>query len=216
MAEAARATDLYQGMVASGAVATRAEAKVGILGAMYGGTRGESGRMLPRLTRRYPRAIGLVEEAARAGERGDVVHTLLGRGSPVPTGSWAQSGPDLGEPADDGGSRGGPGPPPPLLGPVHPQLRRPGHRPPSGRCAGWPICATGSGGWATGTLHERPHLVFFLHDEVRRAHPGGAGRRRRRRRCAAPPPRPGRLLFGGFPVDFPLDVAVVGSWADAG
>ncbi|MFL6096317.1 MAG: bifunctional 3'-5' exonuclease/DNA polymerase, partial [Blastococcus sp.] len=105
MAEAARASDLYQGMVASGAVATRAEAKVGILGAMYGGTRGESGRMLPRLARRYPRAIGLVEEAARAGERGAVVHTLLGRGSPVPTGSWAQSGPDLGEPADDGGSR---------------------------------------------------------------------------------------------------------------
>ena len=84
MAEAARATDLYQGMVASGAVATRAEAKVGMLGAMYGGTRGESGRMLPRLTRRYPRAIGLVEEAARAGERGEVVHTLLGRGSPLP------------------------------------------------------------------------------------------------------------------------------------
>jgi DNA polymerase-1 len=26
----------------------------------------------------------------------------------------------------------------------------------------------------------------------------------------------GRLLFGAFPVDFPLDVAVVGSWADAG
>ena len=83
MAEAARSTDLYQGMVAGGAVATRAEAKVGMLGAMYGGTRGESGRMMPRLTRRYPRAIGLVEEAARAGERGEVVHTLLGRGSPA-------------------------------------------------------------------------------------------------------------------------------------
>jgi DNA polymerase-1 len=25
----------------------------------------------------------------------------------------------------------------------------------------------------------------------------------------------GRLLFGGFPVDFPLDVSVVASWADA-
>jgi DNA polymerase-1 len=25
----------------------------------------------------------------------------------------------------------------------------------------------------------------------------------------------GRLLFGAFPVDFPLDVAVVRSWADA-
>jgi DNA polymerase-1 len=26
----------------------------------------------------------------------------------------------------------------------------------------------------------------------------------------------GRLLFGDFPIDFPLDVAVVRSWADAG
>ena len=26
----------------------------------------------------------------------------------------------------------------------------------------------------------------------------------------------GRLLFGGFPVDFPLDAAIVRSWADAG
>jgi DNA polymerase-1 len=25
----------------------------------------------------------------------------------------------------------------------------------------------------------------------------------------------GRLLFGSFPVDFPLDVSVVRSWADA-
>ena len=98
MAEAARSTDLYQGMVASGAVATRAEAKVGMLGAMYGGTRGESGRMMPRLTRRYPRAIGLVEDAARAGERGEVVHTLLGRGSPGPSGSWAERPGSLDEP----------------------------------------------------------------------------------------------------------------------
>jgi DNA polymerase-1 len=214
MAEAARASDLYQGMVASGAVATRAEAKVGILGAMYGGTRGESGRMLPRLTRRYPRAIGLVEEAARAGERGAVVHTLLGRGSPVPTGSWAQAGPDLGEPSDDGGSR----------------EDRDRHRRSWGRftrnfvvqgtAAEWALCwladlrnrlyALGAG-----SLHERPHLVFFLHDEVVVHTPEELADdvAEEVRRAAA---EAGRLLFGGFPVDFPLDVAVVGSWADAG
>jgi DNA polymerase-1 len=105
MAEAARASDLYQGMVAGGAVATRAEAKVGMLGAMYGGTRGESGRMMPRLAQRYPRAIELVEQAARAGERGEIVHTLLGRGSPAPTGAWAQRAVELGEPPDEAGSR---------------------------------------------------------------------------------------------------------------
>jgi DNA polymerase I len=214
MAEAARATDLYQGMVASGAVATRAEAKVGILGAMYGGTRGESGRMLPRLTRRYPRAIELVEQAARTGERGGVVHTLLGRGSPAPTGAWAQSGGELGEPADDGGSR----------------EDRDRHRRSWGRftrnfvvqgtAAEWALCWLAdlrNRLWTLGDgqLHERPHLVFFLHDEVVVHTPEALAEdvAEQVRRSAA---EAGRLLFGRFPVDFPLDVAVVGSWADAG
>ena len=209
MAEAARATDLYQGMVASGAVATRAEAKVGILGAMYGGTRGESGRMLPRLTRRYPRAIGLVEEAARAGERGAVVHTLLGRGSPVPTGSWAQRRP---RPRRAGGRRrlaGGPRPPPPLLGPVHPQLRRPGHRRRVGAVlagrsaqpalAAWATARCGSGRtWSSSCTTRswctpRRRLADDVAEEVRRAAaeagppavrrlPGRLPARRRRRR----------------------------------
>lgn len=214
MAEAARATDLYQGMVAGGAVATRAEAKVGILGAMYGGTRGESGRMLPRLTRRYPRAIGLVEEAARAGERGAVVHTLLGRGSPVPTGAWAQSGPDLGEP-------------PVVSGPREDRDR---HRRSWGRftrnfvvqgtAAEWALCWLADlrnrlWGLGEGAVQERPHLVFFLHDEVVVHTPEGlADAVADQVRLAAA--EAGRLLFGRFPVDFPLDVAVVESWADAG
>jgi DNA polymerase-1 len=215
MAEAARASDLYQGMVASGAVATRADAKVGMLGAMYGGTRGESGRMMPRLTRRYPRAIGLVEEAARAGERGEVVHTLLGRGSPVPTGEWAERAVELGEPADDGGSR----------------EDRDRHRRAWGRFtrnfvvqgtgAEWALCWLADlrnrlwrlGG--TGTVRDRPHLVFFLHDEVVVHTPEALADAviEEVRRAAA---EAGCLLFGTFPVDFPLDVSVVKSWADAG
>jgi DNA polymerase-1 len=215
MAEAARSTDLYQGMVAGGAVATRAEAKVGMLGAMYGGTRGESGRMMPRLTRRYPRAIGLVEEAARAGERGEVVHTLLGRGSPAPAGAWAERPVELGEPPDDGGTR----------------EDRDRHRRAWGRFtrnfvvqgtgAEWALCWLADlrnrlwrlGG--TGPVDRRPHLVFFLHDEVVVHTPEHlaeeVGEEVRRAAAGA-----GRLLFGGFPIDFPLDVAVVRSWADAG
>ncbi|WP_323791141.1 bifunctional 3'-5' exonuclease/DNA polymerase, partial [Nocardioides sp.] len=88
LAEAARGTDLYQGMVDAGAVATRNDAKLGLLGAMYGATSGESGRMVAGLTRRYPAAFGLVEDAARAGERGQVVRTLLGRGSPSLAEAW--------------------------------------------------------------------------------------------------------------------------------
>jgi DNA polymerase-1 len=211
MAEAARATDLYAGMVASGAVATRAEAKVGMLGAMYGGTRGESGRMMPRLTRRYPRAIGLVEEAARAGERGEVVHTLLGRGSPLPSGAWAERAAELGEPPDQDGSR----------------EDRDRHRRAWGRFtrnfvvqgtgAEWALCWLAdlrNRLWRLGTAGARPHLVFFLHDEVVVHTPAGladaVGAEVRRAAAEA-----GRLLFGDFPVDFPLDVSVVASWADA-
>ena len=215
MAEAARAADLYEGMVAGGTVQTRAQAKLALLGAMYGATRGESGRIMPRLTRRYPRAIGLVEEAARAGERGEVVHTLLGRGSPRPTGAWAERAVALGEPAEVPGSR----------------EDRDRHRRAWGRFtrnfvvqgtgAEWALCWLADlrnrlwrlGG--TGTLAERPHLVFFLHDEVVVHTPEHlAAEVVGEVRSAAA--TAGRLLFGGFPVDFPLDVAVVRSWAEAG
>ena len=94
LARSARGADLYQGMVDDGAVATRSDAKLGLLGAMYGATSGESGRMVAGLTRRYPAAFGLVEDAARAGERGQVVRTLLGRGSPGLGEAWDLDGDD--------------------------------------------------------------------------------------------------------------------------
>lgn len=213
MAEAARGRDLYQGMVAAGVVGTRAEAKLGMLGALYGGTRGESGRMMPRLARRYPRAIGLVEEAARAGERGEVVRTLLGRGSPLPGAAWADRSVDLGEPPDDGGPRRD-----------QDRQRRAWGRftrnfVVQGTAAEWALC------WLAdlrnrlwelgeGPLDARPHLVFFLHDEVVVHTPqhlaDDVGEAVRAAAAEA-----GRLLFGSFPVDFPLGVSVVASWADA-
>ena len=213
MAEAARSSDLYSGMVAGGAVASRAEAKVAMLGAMYGATRGESGRLMPQLTRRYPRAIGLVEEAARAGERGEVVHTLLGRGSPV-AGGRAERPDEPGEPPDAAESG----------------ADRDRHRRAWGRFtrnfvvqgtgAEWALCWLAElrnrlwrlGG--SGTVSDRPHLVFFLHDEVVVHTPEDLAEAvvEEVRRAAA---EAGRLLFGTFPIDFPLDVAVVRSWADA-
>ena len=69
MAEAARDKDLYAGIAAQGFGGDRAKAKVALLGAIYGATTGESGRLMPQLTRTYPRAVGFVEDAARAGEK---------------------------------------------------------------------------------------------------------------------------------------------------
>ncbi len=84
MARAALARDLYQALVEDQVVGSRAEAKVAMLGAMYGATSGTSGRLMPRLRRSYPSAMRLVDDAARAGERGEVVSTFLGRSSPAP------------------------------------------------------------------------------------------------------------------------------------
>jgi DNA polymerase-1 len=143
------------------------------------------------------------------------VHTLLGRGSPAPTGAWAERPVGLGEPAEEGDGR----------------EQRDRHRRSWGRFtrnfvvqgtgAEWALCWLAdlrNRLWrlgAAGAVHERPHLVFFLHDEVVVHTPEELADDvvAAVRRAAA---EAGRLLFGAFPVDFPLDVAVVRSWADAG
>ncbi len=207
MADAGRAGDLYEGMVRTGAVATRAEAKLGMLGAMYGGTRGESGRMITRMSRSYPAAIGCVEQAARVGERGDVVTTLLGRGSPVPTGSWTLDTQDRPRDVDtetrDSRAWG----------------RFTRNFVVQGTAAEWALA------WLArlrnrlwqlgdGPVTQRPHLVLFLHDEVIVHCPDHllADVEVAVREAAE---EAGRLLFGTFPVDFPLEVSVVRSWAEA-
>jgi DNA polymerase-1 len=209
LARAARGADLYQGMVDAGAVASRQHAKLGLLGAMYGATSGESGRMVADLTRRYPQAFGLVEAAARAGERGQAVRTLLGRGCPPLGTSWDES-PDA-PPADladqDRRRR------------AHGRFTR--NFVVQGTGAEWALC------WIAdlrnrlwrlaedGPVEARPHLVFFLHDEVvvhAPAHLADAVAEQ----VTAAAASAGRLLFRDLAIDFPLDVAVVRSYADAG
>lgn len=80
--------DLYAGLAADGFGGDRASAKVAMLGAMYGQTTGEGGRLVSTLRARYPAAMGYVDAAARAGERGDVVSSVLGRTCPPPGASW--------------------------------------------------------------------------------------------------------------------------------
>jgi DNA polymerase-1 len=210
MARAGRATDMYDGMVEAGAVETRPQAKYGMLGAIYGGTTGESGRMRPKIERAFPDAMAFVEAAARAGEQGEVVSTWLGRSSPRGAGAaWSETATDA-------------------------EVRRARNEAAAwgrftrnfvvqGTAAEWALCWIGALRrrlWeldpadSTRALTERPHLVFFLHDElivhtpvafapqVAEALRGAAG-------------DAGRLLFGGAPVEFALSVSVVDRYADA-
>ncbi len=85
--EAAAGGDLYEGL-ASVFGGDRGKAKIALLSAMYGGAGGEAGQLLAVLRRRFPAASGYVEAAARAGEEGHVVRSVLGRTCPPPSAAW--------------------------------------------------------------------------------------------------------------------------------
>ncbi len=237
MAAAGAAGDLYEGIVASGAVDSRAHAKMAMLGAMYGATSGEAGRLLPRLARTFPRAIGFVEDAARAGESGGVVTTRLGRSSPP---GMASGYDETASAADVARARGA----------ARSRGRFTRNFVVQGSAAEWALC------WMAGlrgrlraldgraldehSLHEHtldkhtldrhtrddglaahaprladePHLVFFLHDEVVVHCPEHLANAvvHEIREAAADA---GRLLFGSAPVTFPVSVTVVDNYGQA-
>ena len=217
LAAAARGRDLYAGIVDSGAVATRQEAKIALLGAMYGATTGESGRLVPRLRRAYPRAMGLVDDAARIGEDGGVVSTWLGRSSPPPSPEWSAAQSRATE-AEASGAE---------------ETRARRWARDRGRFTRNFVVQGTAAEWALAWLADlrgrlaalppvpperaaprsgpafarQPHLAFFLHDEVivhtPEEHAESAAQAVTDAAAAA-----GRLLFGDFPLDFLLDVRI--------
>jgi DNA polymerase-1 len=207
MAEAARDKDLYAGIAAQGFGGDRAKAKVALLGAIYGATTGESGRLMPQLARTYPRAVGFVEHAARDGEGGGTVTTRLGRSSPPPSEQWFRS--QQSATAEEqrraesiARSRG----------------RFTRNFVVQGSAADWAAC------WlaelrrrlrslrADGTVAAE--LVFFLHDEVM-VHAPEAGVDACVRAIEEAAAAAKELLFGPIPVEFPVSVAVVDSYDHA-
>jgi DNA polymerase-1 len=176
-----------------------------MLGAMYGATSGEAGRLLPRLTRAYPLSVAHVEAAARAGERGERVSTRLGRSSPPGD-------------VDAGGQRArdwgrftrnfvvqGTAAEWALAWLADLRTRLSGFSVPD---AAPPAVASGP------VFARRPHLAFFLHDEIVVHTPvelADAVADAVREAAATA----GRLLFGTFPIDFPLDLRI-GDTAEKG
>jgi DNA polymerase-1 len=214
MIEAGAAGDLYAGIVASGAVDTREHAKVAMLGAMYGATTGESARLMPGLTKAYPAAIGMVEDAARAGERGERVSTRLGRTSPLPSAAWRQT---QSEAYGEGATAA-------VASAARGRARAWGRFTRNfivqGTAAEWALCWMASirrrlrdldpDAWLT----DAPHLVFFLHDEVVVHCPEQvAATVEVEVRAAAA--EAGRLLFGSLPAVFPVTVAIVDNYGEA-
>lgn len=208
LAAAARGKDLYQGIADAGFGGDRAHAKVAMLGAMYGATSGESGRLMPKLKITYPRAVGLVEWAAQQGEAGSDVSSFLGRGTPAASEAWkrAQKRADSEEAAraalSEARSRG----------------RFTRNFIVQSTAAEWALCWMGElrrrlrAGAAEGT--DLGQLVFFLHDEIMLHVPNEhaetvVGLVHESAQAAA------HLLFGQIPVDFPVTAVVVDSYDQA-
>ncbi|GAB3255851.1 bifunctional 3'-5' exonuclease/DNA polymerase [Arthrobacter pigmenti] len=209
LAAAARGQDLYSGIAAQG-FGDRATAKIAVLGAMYGSTTGESGRLMPQLARMYPAAVGYVEKAAQAGQAGGTVSSFLGRSSPPPSDAWRASQ---------------------MTTSAAEQQRADNIARTRGRftrnfvvqatAAEWALCwlaelrrrlrssrSTSPDGTAAG------ELVFFLHDEVVVHAPAGrAGEVSGHVTDAAAAAT--RLIFGEIPIDFAVEVTTVESYADA-
>lgn len=214
MAEAARGQDLYAGIVSSGAVATREEAKFAVLGAMYGATSGASGRLVPKLRKVYPLAMGAVDAAARVGEDGGIVSTWLGRCSPRPDPGWEalQS-----HASADGAAQT-------EVARARQVARNRGRFTRNfivqGTAAEWSMIwlaeirhrltalpATNSPAPASGPFARRAHLAFFLHDEVILHVPAELAEQAAdavREAAAVATTR----LFGSFPIDVPLDLRI--------
>ncbi|MER7753100.1 bifunctional 3'-5' exonuclease/DNA polymerase [Kitasatospora sp. NPDC097643] len=206
LARTAAGGDLYQALAASAFQGDRDKAKLGLLGAMYGQTSGDIGPLLATLRRRYPAAMNYVEAAARTGEDGGVVASRLGRVCPPASAAFL----DLTE-ADTAGEAGG---------------RTARAR---GRFTRNFVIQASAADWALALLAalrrrlnalptagpaDRPHLVFFQHDEVIVHTPANLADQ-----VAAAVAEAGeearQLVFGDTPVRFPLTTAVVDCYADA-
>jgi DNA polymerase-1 len=207
MAEAARDQDLYAGIAAKGFGGDRSKAKMALLGAMYGATSGEAGRLMPQLAKTYPRAVGFVERAARDGEAGRTVTSRLGRSSPPPSERWflsqrSTSAEEQRRADAIARSRG----------------RFTRNFVVQGSAADWAACwlaelrrrlrTMRAEGSATG------ELVFFLHDEVM-VHAPDAAVDACVRAIEEAATAAKELLFGPIPVEFPVSVAVVDSYDNA-
>ena len=148
MTRAAAGADLYAELAAESFSGDRSLAKVGLLSAMYGG----SSPALATLRERYPGALGLLEAAARTGEAGGLVRSVLGRTCPPPG------------PADPGSTE-------------EQAIRRSRDR---GRFTRNFVIQASAADWAGVVIAvlrrslaalpaeagDRPELVFFQHDEV--------------------------------------------------
>ncbi|MEE2032090.1 bifunctional 3'-5' exonuclease/DNA polymerase [Rhodococcus chondri] len=189
MVAAAGADDLYAPVAAAAFNGDRAKAKVAVLGVLYGATSGDARSLLTVLRNSFPVAVDFVERAARAGERGEVVYSWLGRACPPPEPGFHSHG--------DVRARG----------------RFTRNFVVQATAAEWALCVLAELRRRLTTDPDRTagELVFFQHDEVvvHTRNPDLAAAH-----IEASVQSATRLLFGDTAVRFPMKLAVRDTYAD--
>ncbi|TDO48506.1 DNA polymerase-1 [Kribbella sp. VKM Ac-2527] len=194
--------DLYKAVSDKAFSGDRAMAKLAVLGAIYGQTSGDGLKNLAMLRKRFPLAVGFVDDAARAGEEGRLVRTWLGRTCP-PSGSRLDEAMLEGPPADE-----------PQVDGRHARARGRFTRNfvVQGSAADWALLMMAALRQSITTLQAE--LVFFQHDEVI-VHCPAAEADQVATAIQAAGDLAGRITFGATPTRFPFSTAIVESYADA-
>jgi DNA polymerase I len=218
MEVAGRESDLYQSVSDRAFSGDRAQAKLAVLGAVYGQTSGDGLKNLAALRRRFPKAVAYVDDAARAGEEGRLVRTWLGRTCPPAAGATDDAAEEAGIPmaVERDESAEGSGPQEWVPGYASTNARARGRFARNfvvqGSAADWALLLLAALRQACATMAAE--LVFFQHDEVIVHCPEEEAEAvvAAIREAAG---LAGRLTFGETPVRFPFTTAVVECYADA-
>ncbi|WP_194814208.1 bifunctional 3'-5' exonuclease/DNA polymerase [Nocardia sp. XZ_19_385] len=201
MEVAGRGEDLYADLAARAFGGDRAQAKLAMLGAIYGQTSGDALTHMAELRRRYPAAMAYVDDAARAGEEGRLVRTWLGRTcTPL----------SADEPDYDPGAPSGYG--------STPRARARGRFTRNfvvqGSAADWALLVLAGLRHTMTRAGLQAELVFFQHDEVI-VHCPAEEAETVAAAIATAAEAAGRIAFGPTPVRFPFTTAVVECYGDA-
>ncbi|MFI5717608.1 bifunctional 3'-5' exonuclease/DNA polymerase [Nocardia sp. NPDC051750] len=204
MEVAGRGADLYADLAARGFAGDRGQAKLALLGAIYGQTSGDALTHLAGLRRRYPAAVAYVDDAARAGEEGRLVRTWLGRTCP-PVSVASSDEEDLSR-----ANRSEYG----TTSAARARGRFTRNFVVQGSAADWALLVLAGLRQALFRAGFRAELVFFQHDEVI-VHCPSEEAARVAEMIATAADTAGRLVFGPTPVRFPFTTAVVECYGDA-
>ncbi|MFC9505997.1 bifunctional 3'-5' exonuclease/DNA polymerase [Streptomyces sp. NPDC057002] len=214
MEVAGRETDLYQSVSDRAFSGDRAQAKLAVLGAVYGQTSGDGLKNLAALRRRFPRAVAYVDDAARAGEEGRLVRTWLGRTCPPAARATDDGTEEAGIPVADDDHPDTAAPWVPGYASTNARAR--------GRFARNFVVQGSAADWALLLLAAlrktcadmAAELVFFQHDEVI-VHCPEEETEAVVTAIHEAATLAGQLTFGQTPVRFPFTTAVVECYADA-